>query len=138
MTDRPMKNLAKPSRDALVEALRRHEWFRISRPGGMRASLIDHDLAGVTLAGHDLSHANLTGSSFYGSNLSGCRFDSATVFGCDFRQANLENASLVRADLRGCDFAGAVTRRRQFVRGGSAPGHANHTGQRGGIPPASF
>ena len=38
----------------------------------------------------------------------GSRFDCATLFACDFRQANLENASMARADVRGCFFAGAV------------------------------
>jgi len=108
VSDRPRKELVKLSRAQLAEVLRRHAWFRESRPGGQRAVLIDCDLAGADLAGQDLSHTILTGSSFYGNNLSGCCFDAATAFCCDFRQANLENASMVRADLRGAKFAGAV------------------------------
>lgn len=102
------KQLARLTQAELDEVLHRHALFRESRPGGRRAVLNGHDLAGISLPGRDLSHADFTGSSFYGADLRDAKFDSATLFVCDFRQANLTNVSFMRADMRGCFFAGAV------------------------------
>jgi uncharacterized protein YjbI with pentapeptide repeats len=106
LTGHSQKELVRLTQPQLQQMVQLHALFRASR-GGRRAVLAGHDLAHLSLVGVDMSHADFTGSCFFGADLSGSRFDCATLFACDFRQANLENASLVRADLRGCFFAGA-------------------------------
>lgn len=108
LSDQSPQQLVRLTQAQLDETVRLHGLFREGRSGGRRAVLTGYDLSGLSLVGADMSHADFTGSSLFRVDLHGARFDCATVFACDFRQANLENVSMVRTDLRGCFFAGAI------------------------------
>jgi uncharacterized protein YjbI with pentapeptide repeats len=95
------------SKRELDEALRLHEIYRQSKPGGQRALFTYRDLAGRDLSKRDLAGADFTGASLVGANLEGADLTSAVFFASNLSKANLRSAKLVRADLRGALLRGA-------------------------------
>ena len=89
------------SQRELEQALRLHEAYRQSKPGGQRALFAYRDLSGCDLSKRDLSDADFSGAFLVGTNLEGANLTSAVLFASNLSKANLRNAKLVRADLRG-------------------------------------
>ena len=54
------KKLIRLEQAALNAIVAKHEAFRQSRAGGLRANLANHDLSKLVLRGHDLSHADFS------------------------------------------------------------------------------
>ena len=88
--------------------LHRHQAFRKSQPGGVRANLKLRDLSHLDLSNIDLSDADLSGAKLFSARLSGANLTNANLYAADLRLANLERADLRRADLRGACLRGAV------------------------------
>lgn len=95
------------SQTELERALRMHEAFRQSKPGGQRALFTYRDLSGCDLSNRELSDADFTGAFLVGTNLEGANLTGAVLFASNLSKANLRNAKLVRADLRGALLRGA-------------------------------
>ncbi|HWE73488.1 MAG TPA: pentapeptide repeat-containing protein [Stellaceae bacterium] len=95
------------SQTELDRALRLHEAYRLSKPGGQRALFTYRDLSGCNLSKRDLSGADFTGSFLVGANLEGADLTAAVLFASNLCKANLRRAKLVRADLRGAVLRGA-------------------------------
>lgn len=95
------------SQSELDKALRLHEAYRQSKPGGQRALFSYRDLSGCDLGKRDLSGADFTGAFLIGANLEGTNLTGAVLFASNLSKANLRGAKLVRADLRGALLRGA-------------------------------
>jgi len=95
------------SQPELDRALRMHEAYRLSKPGGQRALFSYRDLSGCDLSGRDLSGADFTGAFLVGARLEGTNLTGAVLFAANLSKANLRNAKLVRTDLRGAMLRGA-------------------------------
>jgi uncharacterized protein YjbI with pentapeptide repeats len=95
------------SRTELDRALRMHEAYRQSKPGGQRALFAYRDLSRCDLGKRDLSGADFTGAFLIEANLEGADLTGAVLFASNLSKANLRNAKLVRADLRGAMLRGA-------------------------------
>lgn len=95
------------SQSELDRALRMHEAYRQSKPGGQRALFSYRDLTGRDLSKRDLAGADFTGAFLVGANLEGVNLSGAVLFASNLSKANLRRAKLVRADLRGAMLRGA-------------------------------
>ena len=95
------------SQTELDRALRMHEAYRQSKPGGQRALFTYRDLSGCDLSKRDLSGADFTGAFLVGANLEGANLTGAVLFASNLSKANLRGSKLVRADLRGALLRGA-------------------------------
>jgi uncharacterized protein YjbI with pentapeptide repeats len=95
------------SQTELDRALRLHEAYRLSKPGGQRALFAYRDLSGRDLSKRDLGGADFSGAFLVGANLEGVNLTGAVLFAANLSKANLRNAKLIRADLRGAMLRGA-------------------------------
>ncbi len=95
------------SQPELDRALRLHEAYRQSKPGGQRALFSYRDLSGCDLSKRDLAGADFTGAFLVAANLENVNLTGAVLFATNLSKANLRNAKLVRADLRGAMLRGA-------------------------------
>lgn len=86
-----------------------------------RISLMDVDLAGITLQGAFLAEADLRGAGLAGADLSGCYLRGADLRGADLRGARLTGAFLNAADFRGADLREADLSRAE-LRGANLVG----------------